>query len=65
LLKLNDVTLVCVTSVKIEQNVKSLIKSMEGIEYGDVKFISDIYPENLPENVKYVRCDKQGRLQAF
>lgn len=58
MLKLNDVTLVCVTSVKIEQNVKSLIKSMEGIEYGDVKFISDIYPENLPENVKYVRCDK-------
>lgn len=58
MLKLNDVTLVVVTSVKIDQNVKALIKSMEGIQYGDVKFISDVCPDNLPKNVKYVKCDK-------
>jgi hypothetical protein len=56
MLKLKDVTLVCVTSVKIEQNVKSVIKSMNGIEYGSVKFISNIKPD-LPENVEYVECD--------
>ena len=56
MLKLKDVTLVCVTSVKIEQNVKSVIKSMDGIEYGSVKFISNIKPD-LPKNVEYVECD--------
>lgn len=58
MLNLPDVTLVCVTSVKIDQNVKALKQSMEGIKYGDVKFISDICPEDLPKNVKYVKCDK-------
>lgn len=58
MLKLNDVTLVVVTSVKYEENVRSLIHSMEGVEYGDVKFISDIKPESLPENVKHISCDK-------
>lgn len=57
MLELNDVTLVVVTSVKHEQNVKALLKSMEGINYGAVKFISDINP-GLPESVEYVECDK-------
>lgn len=57
MLNLPDVTLVCVTSVKIDQNVKALKYSMEGIKYGDVKFISDICPEDLPKNAKYVKCD--------
>lgn len=58
MLNLDNVTLVCVTSVKIEQNVKAVLKSMEGIKYGAVKFISDICPENLPKNIEYVKCDK-------
>lgn len=58
MLNLPDVTLVCVTSVKIDQNVKALKQSMEGIKFGDVKFISDICPEDLPKNVNYVNCDK-------
>lgn len=58
MLELKDVTLTIVTSVKHEQNVKAMIKSMEGISYGAVKFISDIRPDNLSENVEYVNCDK-------
>lgn len=56
MLALKDVTLVVVTSVKIEQNVKALIRSMKGIEYGAVKFISHIKPD-LPEGVEYIQCE--------
>lgn len=56
MISLPDVTLVVVTSVKIEQNVKALIKSMEGIEYGAIKFISNIKPD-LPNSVEYISCD--------
>lgn len=58
MIELKNVTLVCVTSVKIEENVKALTKSMDGINYGSVKFISDVCPDNLPNNVEYVKCDK-------
>lgn len=58
MLELKNVTLVVVTSVKHEENVKALKQSMNGIEFGDVKFISDIKPESLPENVKYIQCEK-------
>ena len=56
-INLKDVTLVVVTSVKIQENVKSLVKSMQGIEYGSVKFISHERPHNLPLNVEYVSCN--------
>lgn len=56
MLVLKDVTLVVVTSIKIDQNVKALIRSMSGIEYGAVKFISPIKPE-LPEGVEYIKCE--------
>lgn len=58
MINLKDVTLVVVTSVKIEQNVKALIQSMNDIEYGAIKFISDIQPDNLPDEVEYIQCDK-------
>lgn len=57
MLDLKDVTLTIITSVKIEQNVKAMLKSMEGIKYGAVKFISDVKPD-LPETVEYISCDK-------
>lgn len=57
MLQLKNVTLVVVTSVKHEQNVKALEKSMEEIEYGAIKFISDIRPDSLPENVIFEKID--------
>lgn len=57
MLELKDVTLTIVTSVKHEQNVRAMKKSMDGIKFGAVKFISDINP-GLPDNVEYIQCDK-------
>ena len=56
MLKLPDVTLTIVTSVKIEENVKAMMVSMKDIEYGDVVFISDIEPDYLPDGVRYIKC---------
>lgn len=57
MLDLKTVTLVVVTSVKHEQNVKALRHSMEGISYGAVKFISDIRPDSLPNSVEFHKID--------
>ena len=58
MLNLENVTLTIVTSVKIDQNIEAMIKSMNGIQYGAVKFISHEYPKSLPSNVEFVQCEK-------
>ena len=58
MLNLDRVTLTIVTSVKIEQNIEAMMKSMNGITYGDIKFISHEKPSNLPEGVNFVQCNK-------
>lgn len=57
MLKLKNITLVAISSVKIEETINALINSMNGIEYGGVKFISDIHPKNMPDEIDYVKCD--------
>lgn len=58
MLDLKKVTLVVVTSVKIEENIQALIKSMNDIQYGDIKFFSHIYPKTLPYGVKFIECEQ-------
>lgn len=41
MLKLPQVTLVAVSSIKLDKTEEALIKSQEGIEYGDILFIND------------------------
>ena len=38
---LPDVTLICVSSVKLEETLYAFRKSMQGINFGDVKLITD------------------------
>lgn len=51
MLELKNVTLLVLTSLHFEQHIKSLLKSMESIEFGSVKFISHEPPDNLPEDI--------------
>jgi hypothetical protein len=51
MLELKNVTLLVLTSLYFEEHIESLLKSMEGINFGSVKFISHEMPKNLPENI--------------
>jgi len=48
--------LIAVSSVKINETIKSLTKSCSQIEYGDVKFVSHQCPEDLPEGITFEIC---------
>lgn len=58
MLNLPRVTLVVVTSVKIDQNIEAMIKSTNGIQYGDIKFFSHEHPKSLPSFSKFVQCEQ-------
>jgi hypothetical protein len=65
MIELNNVTLVVVTSVKIDQNIIALKKSMNGIKWGAIKFISHEKPEGLPDGVEFVKCEKITSIDKF
>jgi hypothetical protein len=51
MLNLENITLVSMTSVGIEPTIKALEYSCKDINFGSVKLISDIKPDNLPNNI--------------
>jgi hypothetical protein len=55
-INLPDVTLLAISSIMIPETIRALQISMENLNFDDVKFISHIKPENLPENIKHEYC---------
>jgi hypothetical protein len=52
MVNLESVTLIALTSVRLEQTVKALEYSCKGINFAKVKLISDVKPDNLPDLYK-------------
>jgi hypothetical protein len=65
MLKLDNVTLVIMTSIRLENAIKALEYSCKGIEFGDVKLVSDIEPESLPEFIKYSKAPKMSNIDEW
>jgi hypothetical protein len=62
---LKNVTLVALTSVKIEQTVKALAYSCRGINFGKVKLISDIKPDNLPDFIIHEYTERMNNIDEW
>lgn len=65
MIKLYNVTLVAVSSVKIPETISAIQKSMEGIEFYDSILISHEKPINLPENIDFMSCDKINNIDEY
>jgi len=64
-MKLDKITLVAVSSVKIDKTIKALKQSMDGIEYGEVLLISHEQPVDLPVEIKFKKCHKINSIDAY
>jgi hypothetical protein len=62
-LKLPDVTLIAVSSIKIPQTIWALEKSCEGVEFGDVKLITHEKFEH--PLIKFEECDKIDSIDKY
>jgi len=65
MLKLENITLILMTSVKLDKSVKALIHSCKGIEWGAVKLVSDEKPGNLPEYITHEFCPKMSNIDEW
>lgn len=63
-LNLTDITLICVSSIKINQCLSSLGHCIEKCSFYDAKFITD-KPINDTSNIKIQKCDPLNNLQEY
>ena len=64
-LELKNVTLVAVSSIKIEETIEALKKSMIGIDYFKVIFISHERPSSLPDSIMFEQCQRVKSINEY
>ncbi len=64
-LKLPNVTLAAMSSVKIYETIKALEYSMRGIEFGEVVLITHRKPFSLPKGITYKHTSKLKDIDSF
>lgn len=62
---LDKVTLVAVSSIKLDQTIKALQNSMKDLAYAEVLLISHKQPENLPQGIKFKSCRQLNSIDAY
>lgn len=65
MLNLENVTLIALTSIKIEKTIKALQYSCKDIKFGAVKLVSDIKPDELPDNIQHEYCPKMSNIYEW
>jgi hypothetical protein len=65
MLKLPNVTLIALTSVRIPETIKALEYSCKNVEFGKVKLASDIKPENLPDYIIHEYTEKSSNIDEW
>jgi hypothetical protein len=64
-INLKNVTLVSVSSIKIEETIFAILESMKGVDYFDVVLISHEEPKDLPAGISFKKCDKLNSISDY
>lgn len=65
MLNLNNITLVAISSVRVEATIKALLYSCKDINFNKVKLISHEKPDNLPSIISYGKCNKINDINEW
>lgn len=65
MLKLENVTLIALTSIKLDKTIKALLHSTKDIEFGAIKLVSHEKPDNLPDNIQHEFCPKMSNINEW
>ena len=64
-IRLPNVTLIAVTSVKLYETIKALTYSMQDIEFGEVVLVTHRKPLGLPKGITYKHTEKITNIDKF
>jgi len=63
--KVSDVTLLAISSNRVEGNVAALERCMNLMEFGAVKFLSHKNPDSLPDGIQFEECMELKSIKDF
>ena len=64
-LNLNNVTLIAISSVKIDETIKALQYSAKDINFGKIKLVTHEKPINLPNDIEFNYIDKINNIDEW
>ena len=64
-LKLENVTLIAFTSIHLSTTIDALLYSSKDIDFGSVKLVSDIKPNDIPLLITHEYCDKISNIDEW
>lgn len=64
-LKLNNITIVAMTSVNVTKTIKAIEYSMKNIDFGDAILITHKKPFFLPKNIRYQHTSRLNNINDF
>jgi hypothetical protein len=64
-LDLSKVTLIAVTSVRLQEHIKALMYSSKNIKFGAIKLVSHEKPENLPDKIQFEYIEKMNNINEW
>lgn len=65
MIDLKNVTLLSMTSVKLDETIFALKQSYNSINFADVKIITHEKPENLPNDIKFCKIEKIKNIDQY
>jgi len=65
MLNLDNVTLIALSSIKLEKTIKALEYSCRGIKFGAVKLVSHEKPVNLPDTIQHRFCPQMSNIDEW
>jgi hypothetical protein len=65
MINLPEVTLICISSVNLQQTYYAFHKSVEKINFGAVKLVTHEKPEDLPDFIEYSECYKIDSINDY
>jgi hypothetical protein len=65
MINLENITLIAITSIDLVKTIKALEYSKRGIKFGSVKIISDIKPDEIPDDITHEYIEKMSNIDEW
>jgi hypothetical protein len=65
MLNLPNITLIALTSVKLDKTIKALEYSYQDINFGAIKLVSHEKPANLPDKIQHEFCPRMSNIDEW
>jgi hypothetical protein len=65
MLDLSNITLIAVSSIKLNETIHAMLQSIKNIKFNCIKLITHEYPNNLPDQITFKKCNHISNIKEY